>query len=229
MTASAPSPQAATPLTDRLLAACVVLAPLLAFAGALLGYQGAGEDLADEVRWIGEHTGRWLASNTLWLYGSFFFIPGALGLLRLARGSRAAAVGAALLMVGGFFHGAVISYSQVEAPLAESDLDPAAVQRFVSDEMFAHPAFLLVLLPFVAFYLGLLVLTVALWRAGAAPVWVPVVILVALALGIVWQHAYKNEAMFLLLTIALGYLAAKLWRDGGRAAAAQRPGDVVAG
>jgi len=207
----------------RLLAVCLVLAPLLAFLGALLGYQGTGDDLAAEVTWIGEHTGRWLASNTLWLYGSFLFIPGALGLLRLARGSRAAAIGTGLLVVGSFFHGAVVSYSQVEAPLADSDLATADVHRFVSNQMFDHTAFLLVLIPFIGFYLGLLVLGVTSWRAGAAPVWVPVVIFVALAAGIAWPHAYKSEGMFLLLTIALGYLATRLWNPGQRDVAVAPP------
>ena len=224
MTAPAAVASGTPSWTSRLLAASLVLAPLLAFVGALIGYQGAGDDLGEEVRWIEEHTGRWLASNALWIYGSLLFIPGAIGLLRLVRGrSVAAAVGASLLVVGSFFHGAVISYGQVEAPLAESDIATAEVERFVSDEMFDHAAFLLVLAPFVAFYLGLLVLGVTLWRLRAVPAWVLAIIAVALVAGIAWQHEYKNEAMFLLLAVALGYPAAKLWNaPAGDAAPASR-------
>jgi hypothetical protein len=217
LVASATPAPAAGPRTSRLLAACVVLAPLFALVGALIGYQGTGDDLGEEVRWIEEHTGRWLASNALWLYGSLLFIPGAIGLLRLVRRpSVAATVGASLLVVGSFFHGAVISYSQVEAPLAESGIGRAEVVRFVSDEMFDHTAFLLVLAPFVAFYLGLLVLGVALWRSRVVAAWVPATIVVALAAGIAWRHEYKNEVMFLLLAVALGYPAAKLWNSPAR-------------
>lgn len=197
---------------SRLLAACMVAAPLLAFVASLIGYQGT-EGIMGELVFISLHAERQLTSNVLWMAASFLFIPTALGLLALVpdRLYRWGLVGTALLFLGGFAHGNVVSYSMVQIPLLESTLDQEAVSTFIATTMYDHRAFFAVLVPFLAFYLGLLVFAIVLWRGDVAPLWVSVLVVIALVAGLAWDHPAKNELMMGLLTIALGFLASKLW------------------
>lgn len=193
----------------------MVLAPLFALVGSLIGFQGTG-NIEQEIVFISENTGQYLASNALWMASAVLFIPAALGLLYLVpkRLSAWGLVGAALLLVGSFGHGLVISYTQPQIPLIESSLNQEAVSAFISTSMYNHSAFLMLLIPFLGFYLGLLVFAIVLWRADVAPLWVSALIVVALALGFGWNHPAKNEVMFALLTLTLGFLARKLWIPG---------------
>lgn len=203
------------PIPTRLLAVCMVLAPVLSLAGALLGFQGTG-NIEQEVVFISRDAGQYLASNILWMASSFLYIPTALGLLYLVpnRLYRWGLVGASFLLVGGFAHGLVISYTQPQIPLLESNLNQAAVSTFISTGLYNHSAFFILLIPFLGFYLGLIVLVIVLWRADVAPVWVSALIVVALALGFAWNHPAKNEVMSGLLIVGLGFLARKLWVAG---------------
>lgn len=146
----------------RLLAICMVLAPFLAFLGSLIGFHGAGgvePALMHRDREL-VHSERHLVAHALWLISSFLFIPAGLGLLALVpdRLYSRGVVGVALLLLGSFGHGLVISYSMVSFPLLQSDLDQEAVTMFILTDMYAHPAFSIVATLYLVFYLGFLLL-----------------------------------------------------------------------
>ncbi|MDP9379840.1 MAG: hypothetical protein M3Q29_06755 [Chloroflexota bacterium] len=202
----------------------LIAAPLVGLIGALLTPQYTG-DLGEELAAISA-PGRWLVSDFLNLLTFFLMIPAVFGLLHLLR-HRAVAlghIGAALALLGLFFHGAIIGFALVEVPLVESGLERAQMVAF-AERMYEGPAFLMILAPFIGFYLGMIILAVALWRAKVAPLWVSVLLVAGLLSEFVGTDAVSPELMFVLLLISLGWLGLRVlrtpdaeWADGSAAA-----------
>ena len=130
-------------------------------------------------------------------------MPAGLAVQRIlaGRGSRAGAVGGALLACSGVLHVGVLAYALAQLPLAEAGATSAA------DEMFGSGAFVALVVPTLAtIYLGMVLTAVGVWRTGAAPRWVPVALVVAPALEFVAYPA-GIYATFALWTLAFAVLA----------------------
>lgn len=191
----------------------LVAAPLVGFAGAVLT-QDYGGDMSRELAYIAAHETRWLLANHLMvLMGALMAL--AIGVLMALARRRAAVLGylgGALAVLGISFHGAVVGYSLVQAPLLTGELPRASVQAFTEGAMYEHPAFTAILIPFLGFFLGMILLAVALWRARVAPAWVAAMIAAAPLTEFVGLTALSPELMFVLLTVAFAHIAFRLAR-----------------
>lgn len=190
----------------------LIVAPLVGLVGALLTPKYTG-DLGTELTAISEHTGRWLAGNFLILLSFFLLIPAMLGILQLLRHRSVALghIGAALVLLGLFFHGAITGFALVEVPLVESGLPRTEMVTF-AERMYEGPAFIMILAPFIGFYLGLIILAVALWRAKVVPIWIAGLIVVGLLSEFTGTDVLSPELMFALLLVSLGWLGLKVLR-----------------
>ncbi len=199
----------------------LIAAPLIGLVGALLTPQNSG-GLGDELAIISEQTGRWLVGNFLVLISFLLLVPAVFGLLHLLRHRSVALghIGTTLVLLGLFFHGTIMGFALVEVPLVESGLERAQMIAF-AERMYEGPAFLMILIPFIGFYLGMLILAVALWRAKVAPIWVSALIVAGLLSEFVGTDVVSPELMYVLLLVSLGWIGLKVlrmsdaqWADG---------------
>jgi hypothetical protein len=75
-----------------------------------------------------------------------------------------------------------------------------------------QPAFTALVVPMTGLFLGLLLLAVALWRARAAPAWIPAALVAAVVVEIAGPPAFKARLFFALLLAALGWAGVSLLR-----------------
>ncbi len=195
---------------------CLIAAPLVGLVSAVITPQFTG-DIGDELASISEHTGRWLIGQLLNLISFFLFMLAALGIVHLVRDRLVVLghVGGGLVLVGAFFHGAIIGFALVEVPLVESGGARDQMIEF-ANQMYDHIAFTMILLPFLSFFLGWILLAVALRRARAAPLWVVAMIVVAALSEFFGSEAMSPELMFALFLIGLGYVGLKTLRISGK-------------
>jgi hypothetical protein len=182
----------------------LIAAPLVGLIGALLTPRVTA-GLGDELAVISEHAERWLISSFLTLLSFFLLTPAVLGMAHLLRdrGVAPGRVGAGLFLLGLCFHAAVIGCSLVEVPLTTSGIERARRIAF-TERMYDDAAFTMVLLPFLGFYLGSIILAVGLWRARGVPLWVVVAIILALLAEFFGPEALSPGPMFLLLLVGFG-------------------------
>lgn len=201
---------------------CLISAPLVGLASALITPRftsGMGEELAA----ISEHTGRWLIGDFLTLLSFFLLIPAVFGVVHLLRARSVALghIGGGLVLLGSYFHGAIIGFALVEVPLVESGGGRDEMIEF-ANRMYESTAFSMILLPFLSFFLGWVLLAIALWRARVAPLWAAATLGVAPLSELFGPEAISPELMWTLFLIALGYLGLKIlrfsdkdWERGG--------------
>jgi hypothetical protein len=192
---------------------CLIAAPLVGLIGAFVGPQFTGS-MREEIVAISENPGGWMIGNFLTLISFFLLIPAVLGLVHLLsdRAVTLGHIGGGLVLLGLYFHAAVIGYSLVELPLTASEIERTRIIAFTEETYYNHTAFTMLLLPFLGFYLGSIILAVALWRARVAPLWVAVVIIAALVLEFIGPEAWSPQLMFALLLIGFGWIGLKVLR-----------------
>lgn len=121
----------------------------------------------------------WLAAGLLEVLAAVLLVPGAIGTRRLAtrRGARTTRIGAGLIVVGAVASmGHTIGYYGTFATYAASGLDAATLDTLVAaDDLLGG---VVILLFMIGMIVGPVVLAIGLRRAGAVPVWVPVLALV---------------------------------------------------
>lgn len=203
----------ATDARRRLGGVCLIAAPIISLVSALLTPQFTGE-LAAERAAIAAHPTQWMISTFLQLIGLFLLIPGVVALTQLLR-NRAVIlghIGSGLVVIAIYFHAAVVGFALVEVPMVA---DGGAELMAFADTMYDHPAFTMIVLPFLGFFLGWTLLAVALWRAQVAPLWVAAVTIAGAASELFGPEALSPELMLVLFTVAFGYLGLKLLRMPG--------------
>ncbi len=200
----------------RLSAAVLIAAPLAGLVGGVLS-EDFGGGMSQELEYIAANNTRWLIANyfTLLMGALMTMAIGILIVLVRGRASVFGYFGGALAIFGIYFHGAVVGYSLVEGPLVRSALSQDQVLTFVDQVMFEHAAFTSILIPFLGFFLGMILLAVALWRARIIPIWVAAIIAAAPLTEFVGLRVVSPELMFMLFTIGLGYIALKMLSSGG--------------
>jgi hypothetical protein len=173
-------------LTRKSCGAAMILAPLLGLASAVIApplKSGAGAKLAE----IARHQDRWYLYALLITISSWLLVPAVLGLIGLVseRAPRLSLIGGALALLGvlvAIGDGTVeLMYWQMGAAGVDRAQMAALADRY---ENAAGSS-----LPFVigglALIAGLVLLAIALWRTGAAPVWAAAGIPAGVVLNIV--------------------------------------------
>lgn len=190
----------------------LIAAPFIGLVTALL-VPKFGDDLGEELEFVASSSTLWMVGTFGLLLANFLLIPAVLGILHLLRkrGAVLGHIGGGLALLGIYFHAVVLGFAHTEVPLAQSALTKEDKLELVN-LMFAHDAFTMVLIPFIGFYIGMLLLAVALWRAKVAPIWVPASIIAGLLAPFAAPTAINNELMFLLLLVGLGWLGLKVLR-----------------
>ena len=153
-------------------AGLALTAPLMAVAmGTDVPFSGNGAEMLAAMADAG---GRgWLSALT-YLVAQLAMIAGALGLAHLLRTGAPvlSSLGATLAVLGAFGHtvhgGSVLLTLQMAA-----DRDHLTTHSAVFDEFVSSPAGIFSALGLLGTVLGLIVLTVAIWRVGLGPRWVP--------------------------------------------------------
>lgn len=209
----------ANDLRRTALGLCMIAAPLAGLASALITPRFAG-GMGEELAVISEHPGRWLVGGFLNLITFFLFMLAALGIMHLLRDRSVVPgnVGGGLVLLGAFFHGAIIGYALVEVPLVESGGARGRMVEFAGG-MYESAAFMMILLPFLSFFVGWVLLAIALWRARVAPLWVAATLGVAPLSEFFGPEAVSPELMFALFLVSLGYLGLRALSDERRARA----------
>lgn len=213
---------------------CLIAAPLAGLASALIMPRFTG-GMGEELAAISEHTGRWLIGEALNLMTFFLFMLAVLGILHLLRDRSVILghVGGGLVLFGSFFHGAIIGFALVEVPLVESGGVRGRMIEFANG-MYESTAFTMILFPFLSFFVGWVLLAIALWRARVVPLWVAATLGVAPLSEFFGPEMVSPELMLALFLISLGYVGLKIlqlsdkdWERGATPAA--EPPSVVQG
>jgi hypothetical protein len=192
---------------------CLIVGPLVGLIGAFVGPQYLGS-LREELAAISENPGGWMIGNFMTLISYFLLIPAVLGLVHLLsdRSVTLGHIGGALVLLGLYFHAAVVGYSLVELPLTVSEIEWSTLLSFTEQTYYNHTAFTMLLLPFLGFYVGSIILAIALWRGRVVPLWIALVIVAALVSEFIGPEAWSPQLMFALLFIGFGWIGVKMLR-----------------
>jgi hypothetical protein len=192
----------------------LVVAPLLGVAWSFLVPLFRGS-MSVEVAAVAADPGRFVAGTYLGVLMSFLMIPAALAMGRFIRPLAPVAgdVAAALWAAGACFHGGVLVFQLAEANLVARTPDQALATTMVS-RLYEYTGFTLVLMPFIAFYVGLAALAVLLILRRAVPLWIPILILVSIPIELFAPILWKARLFFVLLSVAFAGLALAVRRVG---------------
>ena len=202
---------------------CLIAGPLVALIGGLVAPWEGTEEKAAWLRVLAEHPVRGQISAVFLYLGYMLIAVSIFGMIHLLR-SRAVVLGhiAGTLAVWGWvtMPGLLVS-DFYELSLAES-LGPEQGATIV-DRAEEYAGSAVMGIPVLLGMVGLLLLAVALWRAGFAPAWVPLVLLIGFASG--FYNAYSLVFITIwwaLWLVALGYVGLKVlrmsddeWEHGG--------------
>lgn len=173
------------PTTRRLQAAALVAAPLAGLATTIV-WPHTPIDTSDRLTVLADAVARTQAAHALNLLTILLFLPAVAGMYRLLapRRPRAAAVGGGLVAAGLVGWSGVLALSSAELQIARGADREAAVA--VAESLPGSPVAVVMTAMFLlCTFVGLVVLTVALWRARAVPGWVPAAVGVAVVGDIV--------------------------------------------
>lgn len=192
----------------------IAVAPLLGVAWSFLVPLFRGS-MSIEVAAVAANPGRFVAGTYLGVLMSFLMIPAALAMGRFIRPKAPVAgdLTTALWALGACFHGGVLAFQLAEANLVARTPDQALATTMVS-RLFEYTGFTLVVMPFIAYYVGLAAFAVLLILRRAVPSWIPVLILVAIPIELFAPFAWKARLFFVLLAVAFAGLAHAVWRVG---------------
>jgi hypothetical protein len=195
---------------------CLIAAPLVGLVSAFITPRFTGS-MGGELAAIAEHTGRWLVGEALNLISFFLFMLAVLGIVHLLRHRSVILghLGGGLVLLGTFFHGAIIGFALVEVPLVASGGSRDHMIEF-ANQMYESAAFMIILFPFLSFFVGWILLAIALWRARVAPLWVAAVIVAATLSEFVGPEASSPELMFTLFLVGFSWLGLKILRLSDR-------------
>ena len=192
----------------------LVAAPLAGLAWSMLVPLFTGS-MADEVANVAAAVNRFVVGTYLGVVMSFLMVPALLAIARLLRPSSPVAsdVTATVGALGACFHGGVLVFQLAEAAIIAAIPDRAFATNVVT-KLFEHRAFMLVLAPFILFYVALAAISVLLLVRRVVSAWIPVLILVAIPIELASPIVWKARLFFFLLLVAFSGLAAVVWRMG---------------
>jgi hypothetical protein len=194
-------------------ATALIAAPIIGLA-ATLTLPGMPADGTARLAVIEAESPRFLIANLLLLASFTLFVLALLSLRgRLAvRGSRWGAWAAIAAAVGWALHNAIVGMVMSQLPMASVGDD--AVAGALSEALFEGIGFNAVLMPMLLLTeVGTVLLAVALWRAGIAPLWASIVIVVGLVSEFVVPSPFEGVVLYALLLVGFGAIALGLLRE----------------
>ncbi len=200
-------------MSHRAGAVALIAAPIVGLA-ATLTLPELPADGAARLAVIEAESTRFLAANLLLLLSFTLFVLAVLALRgRLAeRGSRWGAAAALATAVGWVMHNAIVGMVMSQLPMAAAE-DRAGAGA-LSQALFEGVGFTAVLLPMLVLTeIGTILLVIALWRAGLAPLWASIVVILGLVSEFVAPTPFDGIALYALLTVGFGSIALGLLRQ----------------
>ena len=192
----------------RLQSAALVAAPLAGLATTLVWPQ-TPLDVAERLEVLAGLAGRTHVAHALNLLTILLFIPAVAGMHRLLqpRRPRASAIGTGLVAAGLVGWSGVLALGAAELQLAGALSGSTAVSAVES--LHGSPVAGVMTAAFlVCTFIGLVVLTIALWRAGVAPGWVPAAVGLAVVGDVVGSTITAVVVtVWVLLTLAFTSIA----------------------
>jgi hypothetical protein len=162
---------------------------LIGFAAMLVAQDLVGartpSDAAGQYAAVAAERGGTIVSSVFLLVSSIFLVPAVFGILHLVRGRGVTLVhiGGGLAILGALGHVAVMTYQLALVEMTRVG-DREAMVALI-DRLSNSTTVGLVVFPMIlAFALGLLILSVALWRAGIVQGWAAALVLVAVILDV---------------------------------------------
>ncbi len=202
----------------------LILGPILVLLGSLT-QTGTDAEGAAYLDALAESPGATQVSTLLSYFGFVLLVPGIVGAVHVVRqrGVVLAHVAGAIALLGAVGIAALVFTTFYDLSIAENA--PRGPGVAVYDGVEGYPlAFLPAGLGFLGLPIGMVLLMVALWRGGIAPVWAWPVVLVAF---LVLQFELGGVKVGTIvgsigLTVAFGYVGVKLltmsdavWERGG--------------
>ena len=192
---------------------CLIAGTLVTLIGGLVTPWEENDTTAAYLQSLAENPTRAQIHAILIYFGFLLTAVGTLGILHLLR-HRAVVLGhvAGVLAVWGWvtFPGLLIS-DFYDLSLAQWSNRQAAIA--ISDRAEGYVGSAVMGIPVLFGVIGLVLLGVALWRARLAPLWVPILLVLAIAIGFFGPPTVvfftTGEALSL---VALGYVGLKILR-----------------
>lgn len=200
-------------------AVCLIGAPLVLLVGDVLQLGLVEDDTADQLAQIAESPNRWLASNAAFMVGFVLLIGAVLVLVRLlrAKADGYGLVGGALAVIGLMAAAGIVTVLGPVQWLLTQQQDREAMVSLM-DSVDDSARFSLIFIMSIAFFLGVLVLAVGLFRAQATPAWVAGVLgvgIVVEAVGVIGEITVVAIIGDVLLLAALGWIGWTVLQQAG--------------
>lgn len=194
---------------------CLIIAPLLLLLGDIIHPAGA-EGAVGLLNIMAEHPGRVETASLLTIFSTVFFVPALVGLLYLIRdrGVVLGHIGVGLALIGIVGHAVFAGFQVVLLGFIQSGVDREQLSTILGSGPL-NVGFVIVMLMFLGgFFLGLILLSISLWRSRVAPLWVAACIIAAIVwvstpLGTIMLQADIGGALVL---IGLGWIGLKILR-----------------
>jgi hypothetical protein len=200
--------------------ACLIAAPL-AFGGSdviRLSIEGGADEGAGQLAAIAASPGLWQAAAVLNMVGVILFVPAVLGLMHLMRerSTVISHVGGGLALIG-FLGWAAHNtrYYGFMGAASTSDTDRGEFVRFIEHWMTTPDTLIYVLMFLVGGLLGMLLLSIGLYRARVTYRWAATLFLAGSVLWIVNSFTPASESLAAVATIQV-LIAAGLGATGVR-------------
>lgn len=192
----------------------VLAAALMVIAmGADVSFSGEPGEVLAEMDAAGARA--WI-SAIAYTFAQLALIAGALGIAHLLRprAPRLSNLGGTLAVVGAFGHTVHAGGILLIVSMAQSTADTDALTTALNDYT-RSPAGLFSAMGLLGTVLGLVVLTVGLWRAAVGPRWVPAALAAFMILEFVGSAVsmWASAVAGLLYLSAFAALAVNIWRS----------------
>jgi hypothetical protein len=192
---------------------CLIAGPLVTLISGLIAKWEENDTTAAYLQALAENPTRAQIHAVLLYFGFLLTAVGTLGILHLLR-HRAVVLGhiAGVLAVWGWvtFPGLLIS-DFYDLSLAQWSNRQEAIA--ISDRAEGYVGSAIMGIPVLMGVIGMVLLGAALWRARLAPMWVPIVLLLGLAIGFFGPPTVVFFTTgWALWLVALGYVGLKILR-----------------
>lgn len=194
---------------------CLIAAPL-AFMVSEVMYSRFFSQESDQQFFaaVAEKSAIWTFATLLGLLAAILFVPAVVGMVHLlkGRGVILGHVGGALAIIGAVGYACHQMLFVVMGEMARMEGQQEAVisvsKQLDSSVIIGIIAMLMFLL---SLSLGLILLTIGLYRAGIAPIWAPVCVFLSILPAFVpLDSDYPGYAAFALLAVGLGVAGVKV-------------------
>jgi len=189
---------------------CLIAAPVAGLAATVVA-PPAALDIGERLTIVAEHSTRFLAANLLAVLLQILLVPALLGLLHLLKGRGVVLghIGGGLALAGVFGYMGVLATEFVVLQMAQGD---RREMISLAERVYGSVGFAVFLMMFLfGLLLGLIVLSVALWRARIAPIWAAACIALASVLDLVASTSTVAVVLaWILLLAGLGWIGSKV-------------------